>query len=458
MAVAPLFRKWADALRIRVGEIEKSLRALDRSRLYGLAALWAAFAVCLAIRYWYVFFNGPLNHIFSDPNRHWENGEQLFWPNLMGSIDPLVYQVWLKALQWLDHHIGYVYVVDTATGMLSMALPFFYYKALREVLPMTWALAAAVTIGFMPSLFMIYSYFMNETLLLALVACGFWLTLRAMRTQNLPTILAVASVWALAGYTRVVALPLAALCFAALASKLSWRKRAAFAGAIGVCFGVLAIPACWHSNKNLNFCAPFGSGYLSEIYRASSARTMRMTVLGKGYWVFTTPSVNSMPLAPVSDWHSARMGTEQFTVDPARGREDWERTARAYRENGPRLALLEDKIENAVMFFFDPSWPDWNQDYAWGWASYWNRWLWLPLSCAVVMLMMQARPNVRDGLIPFCGLALTLLLLVQVNAVMEGRYRKPAEPLLIAGAFILVHRRSTAGKSTKPNLPSKVPR
>ena len=48
--------------------------------------------------------------------------------------------------------------------------------------------------------------------------------------------------------------------------------------------------------------------------------------------------------------------------------------------------------------------------------------------------------TMRDGLIPFAALALIGLLLVQTNALPEGRYRKPAEPLLIAGAFILVHR------------------
>jgi len=58
------------------------------------------------------------------------------------------------------------------------------------------------------------------------------------------------------------------------------------------------------------------------------------------------------------------------------------------------------------------------------------------------------RPTVRDGLIPVCALALIVLLLVQTNGVMEGRYRKPAEPLLIAGAFILVHRLRTAGTPT----------
>ena len=432
------FRKGVDAL-------ERRLFAIPRSRLYVLGALWTAFAACLVVRVGYVFYNRPTDHLFSDPKRHWMNAKRFFWPDIMGSIDPLAYQAWLRAVQWLDHGTGYV--VLAVTGMLSMALPFFYYKALREILPMTWALAAAVTIGFTPSLFMIYAYFMTETLMLALAACGFWLTLRAMRTQRSAEIVAVALVWALAGYTRLAALPLAALCFAALASKLSWRKRALLAAAIGACFGALAVPACWHSSKNLNYCAPFGSGYFNQIVRASSAATMQMEVRTKGYWVFSSPSMYTMPLWPISDWHSARLGTELITIDPSKGRDDWERALRAYREQGSRIGWLDDRIENAVILFFDPSWPDSDRDYAWGELNYWNRWLWLPLVLAVCVWMAQVRPTVRDGLIPASALALIGLLFVQANALMEGRYRKPAEPLLIAGAFILVYRLRTYARS-----------
>ncbi len=429
--------------------METRVSAPPRAHSYLLGALWVAFAACLIGRFGYVFYNRPIDHLFSDPNRHWLNGKRFFWPELMGSIDPLAYQAWLRSLQWLDHGTGYA--VLAATGMLSMALPFFYFKALREVLPMTWALAATVTIGFMPSLFMIYAYFMTETLLLSLAACGFWLTLRAMRLQSYPALMAVVLVWALAGYTRVVALPLAVLCFAALARDLPWRKRFFLVVAIGVCFGAIAVPACWHSTRNLNFCAPFGLGYFNEIYRASGAKTMRMEVLRRGEWVFSSPSMYTIPLWPISDWHSARDGTELITINPSSGRGDWERTLRAYREHGPRMGWLDDKIENALMLFFDPSWPDSDRNYAWGELNYWSRWLWLPLTFAVGVWMVRVRPTMRDGLMPVCGLALIVLLLLQVNGVMEGRYRKPAEPLLIAGAFILVYRLRMAGSLAEPN-------
>jgi hypothetical protein len=408
------------------------------TRRHVLAILWTAFAACLVTRCWYVFYNGPLDHLFSDPYRHVRNGWLFFSPDFLGSMDPFAYQLWLRALQWFDRGTGYV--ILAATAMLSMALPAFWLKALREVLPVAWALMAAIAIGLMPSLFLIYSYFMTETLLLTLSACGFWLTLRAMRTRDAPTLAGAALVWTVASYTRLVALPLAALCFLAIALSLTWPKRAALAAATCACFGVMAIPACWHSNTNLHFCAPFGLGYFNTIYRASDARTMELIVVGQGEWEFTSPSMISRPLAPFSDWTSARTATRATRIDLKNGREDWEKTLRAYRQHGPSLPWLDDKIENAIMLAFDPSWPDNNLAYAWGWLSFWNRWLWLPLLVAVGVLMAKVRPTVREGLVPFCGLALVALLLVQTNGIMEGRYRKPAEPLLVAGAFVLAHR------------------
>ena len=99
-------RKSLDALREAVRVKDNPLTVVDRSHPYLLGMLWAIFAACLAIRFWYVFYNGPLNHLFSDPGRHWINGMRFFWPHIMGSIDPFMYQFWLRALQWLDHGTG----------------------------------------------------------------------------------------------------------------------------------------------------------------------------------------------------------------------------------------------------------------------------------------------------------------------------------------------------------------
>ena len=410
-----------------------------------LVAALVTFLACLGVRVAYVFYNGPLNHLFSDPNRHWLNGKRFFWPDLMGSIDPLVYQVWMKAVQWPDPGNGYL--VLAATGVLSAALPVFWFFALRELLPLAWALAAAATIGFMPSLLMIYSYFMTETLLLVLVACGFWLTLRAMRTADLPTIVAVALVWALAAYTRVVALPLAGLALAALAYALPWRKRLLLAAAIAVCFGAIALPACWHSSKNLRFCAPFGSGYFNEIYRASGAQTLRMNVQRKGEWFFTpracTPCRSSRFRAgtPPHRYRADRdrSGARSPGLGTGRRGDPGTRTAHGLARRQDRK--LGDVVLRSVVAGFEPG------------IRVGSVQLLEPLAVAardVAGRRADARraSRPRDGLIPASALALIALLLVQTSGVMEGRYRKPVEPLLVAGAFVLLHRaRSDVGRS-----------
>jgi hypothetical protein len=105
-----------------------------------------------------------LHHIFSDPGRHWINGRRFFWPHIMGSIDPFMYQLWLRA-PWFDRGTGYV----------VLAGQIFRWRSALMVQATRVAAAGARRSGFMPSLFMIYSYFTNETLLLTLLACGIWL-------------------------------------------------------------------------------------------------------------------------------------------------------------------------------------------------------------------------------------------------------------------------------------------
>ena len=63
-----------------------------------------------------------------------------------------------------------------------------------------------------------------------------------------------------------------------------------------------------------------------------------------------------LPLAPVSDWHSSRAGTQVIQIDPSNGREDWEAMLCAIQEYG-HYCPPDDKIENAIMLFFDPSCP-----------------------------------------------------------------------------------------------------
>ena len=46
-------------------------------------SLQRLFASLLLLRLLYPFFDSPLDHLFSDPQRHWENGARLLHPSIL---------------------------------------------------------------------------------------------------------------------------------------------------------------------------------------------------------------------------------------------------------------------------------------------------------------------------------------------------------------------------------------
>jgi hypothetical protein len=121
------------------------------------------FELVLVARLLFPFFDSPLTHIWSDPQRHWDNAALFLHPNIMGSSDPYLYQLWLFAVRWISN--DHPPVVQLACGLLCAAMPIGWYGALRELLPKPWALVGALIIALIPESISLYAYFMNETLL-----------------------------------------------------------------------------------------------------------------------------------------------------------------------------------------------------------------------------------------------------------------------------------------------------
>src|ERR1700722_17356051 len=116
-----------------------------------------AFGVVLLRPLLFPFFDSPLLHLFSDPARHWSNGARLFAPDLIGAGDPFLYQLWIYLLRVLSHDDGPTVLLGC--GLLCAAMPYGWYRALRELLPREWALASAVLIGLWPGFLGVYGYF-----------------------------------------------------------------------------------------------------------------------------------------------------------------------------------------------------------------------------------------------------------------------------------------------------------
>lgn len=404
------------------------------------ALRWMALLVSvMAYRFIYIFTNPPTNHLFSDPHRHWDNARNFWTPGLFGSMDPLMYQLFLWFVRTLTQDNSWA--IAACVGVLSAALPWFWFKALKEVVPVKWALAGGALIGLMPSTTLIYSYFMQETLMLTLIGAAVWLSMRALRLGSLGAYAWAVVIWALACYTRIIALPLA-FGFISVMCVVHLRQLPARAAIVALAFGTLALPACMHSYMKLNYCEPFGSAYPHTIYRISQNASFKITIHGVGEWFFGSPAYVNRPFLPFSDWKAPREGVAQMVIDLTKGEADWKRELDAVNASPKPMSPLQDWRENLAFLFFDPSWPDNNMDYRLGALTIHSRWLVLPMTLFVLLMTCKYLHirNWRMLLIPLAALGVMSVLLIQQRFIIEGRYRKVAEPMLMAACVVLAHR------------------
>jgi SAM-dependent methyltransferase len=415
---------------------QPSLQARSENRLR-----WA-FGAVLLWRLLFPFFDSPLLHLFSDPARHWSNGSRLFAPDLIGAGDPFLYQLWIYLLRVVSH--DHASTVMLGCGLLCAAMPYGWYRALRELLPRRQALIGAIIIGVIPAFLGIYAYFMTETLLLTLTGFAFWATFRAARKRTLAAFALASALWAAAMFTRSIALPMALLCLGLL--WITQRQRPAKALAAALIVALFALPAGWHARSTLGFFAPLGNFYLSQIYSASGNRDISIDAGPLGGWGFGTPSFYNPTFYPFSAWTTARQGTASITIDVTRGRASWIAEKKRI-ESLRRFPWWRQYQENLIYLLFGQSWPDNDPNALSGLATVWTRWLWPPLMLVVAWGALRRRYRGWQWLLPLCALGMLLSLAVQRDGIIEGRYRKPIDPLLVAAAIVLYYR-------TRPGQPS----
>jgi SAM-dependent methyltransferase len=385
------------------------------------------------------FFDSPLLHLFSDPARHWSNGWRFFFPDLIGAGDPFLYQLWIYLLRVASQ--GDQPTIVLGCGLLCAAMPYGWYRALRELLPRTQALTGGLIIGVIPAFVGIYAYFMTETLLLTLTGFAFWASFRAARKQTLAAFALASALWVCAMFTRSIALPMAVLCLGTL--WITQRQRFAKTMIAVAAFAVLALPAGLHTRSTLGFFAPLGNLYLSEIYSASGKHDVSIDAGALGGWGFGSPSFYNPTFYPFSAWTTDRQGTAEMAIDVARGRASWiEEKKRLQRER--TFSWRRQYEENLIYLLFGQSWPDNDPNALTGLATVWTRWLWPPLMLVVAYGVVRRRFRGVEWLLPACALGVLLSLAVQRDGIIEGRYRKPIEPVLAAAAIVLYYRTRTA--------------
>jgi 4-amino-4-deoxy-L-arabinose transferase-like glycosyltransferase len=397
---------------------------------------WTLFLCALAFRFSVPFFDNPLDNLFSDPARHWQNGTMILNPGFLDGLDPKLYQLYIFVLRALGGE-NRIFMAASA-GLLSVAMAIGWAGVCHEVFSRSMAWLMAIIIAISPSFAAIYSLFMNETLLLTLLGLALWCSLIAVRTQRYGLALLAASLWILACYTRIIALPLAAAVLWYLLLHLP-QKRWIIAGFTLVFFSLCAIPAVWHSYHGSGLYTPFGGlARLNYGYYLGNGQEVRIHT-NRGEWFFGSPSFHAEFGMPFFDYNSCRSPDTptELTVNTENGAADWDREIQKLKENRTPEQLWCAIQDNLMFLAFAHSWPDSTEriDYKWLYLlNFHERWLWLPLMILTVIATPFMRLQRPQMLVYCCGLGLLLLLIFQQSAILEGRYRKPLEIFLLLNA------------------------
>jgi len=278
---------------------------------------------------------------------------------------------------------------------------------------------------------------MTETLFLPTLGLSLWMTMRAKRRQTLESFMTMVACWTFCGLTRGIGIPLAGV--AALWVWL-WhpQKLRLTLWSVLLIAAVLA-PFSFRNYHYVKLWEPQGNGWLNKIYAESGAREIQIHLSRDGAgWLygFGSPSIDSRPFTPFSDWTSKRAGLVEVYVDFNNGQKDWKNAYEKTAKHGVERWRLH--LENIVFLFFGNSWPDNNPAYSVEWLANLSRWIWAPALLLVLALALRyAREVWSRPLLPLViatGLFFQGWLLLVPN---EGRYRKPFEGLLIAQTLVI---------------------
>ncbi len=194
----------------------------------------------------------PMESLTSDPGRHWGFGTRPLDTQPFAAIDPIGYHVYLGVIAKFTVHSPIL--VAYWTALLSLITPWLWYRFLRELFPdRTWALTGWVILAALPSWSIIYSFFMQETLMLPLLGAALWATWRCRRKRTTASFVVATGVWLLAGLTRGICIPLAAVAMTWVWFEQGRKLEKAVIGLallVGV-LGPLAGPQLVHCPRHL---------------------------------------------------------------------------------------------------------------------------------------------------------------------------------------------------------------
>lgn len=384
--------------------------------------------------------HSPTDFVFSDPERHWDVATHPLEKNPMAGIDPPAYELLLEVIARIT--LGDRMALAVYAALLSLVTPFVWYLFARTVLQRKlWALWFWAALTWLPSWVCIFSYFMNETLLLPLLGMSLWLTTRPAEDTGGQWVGLNLS-WISTCLTRIIALPLAvvALIFA-LRNTQHRLRRAILTIAI---WGCVLTPFAYRSYQILNVVAPFGLFYPNHIYWESGQRDLYLHFAkpsdGTAYnYYFADPQIFDEPLRPFSDYKIRPSGSVHVFVNLDRGAADWRAADAQQAPDFPKRLHLYG--ENALVFLLGDSWPDNNRSFTWQDVGYHFHWTWAVIVLGSVLgALAYTYRRRRLELLPILAVVSFVVPLLSNAGVMQGRYRKPLEGIFILTLFWLAEK------------------
>ena len=308
-------------------------------------------------RVWLVVAYNPMDWLYSDPARHWYAGIHPLDTAPMAAIDPVLYGTYLTALAKFT--VGSPILVAYWTALLSLSCPWLWYRFLRELLPSRdYALAGWVIFSALPSWSVIYCYLMQETLMLPLLGAALWATWRCKRKRDLASFLLATGAWMLAGLTRGICIPMAAVAMTYLWI-LQGDKLRKSVFAVALLMSVLG-PLAGRSWYLARVISPHGMGNMASLYYRAGTVYMSFYFSRSGgteTWNYTFRSPAHYPFEPFSYWTGVRPGHVYFSIDLDHGMRDWD----AERRNLPEWTVQRYQwvmSYNLIHLFIDHSWPE----------------------------------------------------------------------------------------------------
>ncbi len=424
--------------------------------VYALLYLTILFGIFLRISY--ISDYNPIDHIWSDPQRHWEQGSEPLRNNPMTLTDPILYQLYISIIAKLTFKDPLL--VAFYTILLSLFTPWIWYRYLRELFDnKLLATAGWAVFSILPSWIAIFAYFMQETLLLPLLGLALWASWRCKRKQTTGTFVLMVFLWILTGLTRGIAIPLAAVICTWLWFAQSQKFTKAGLSLLLLVF--IMGPLTYRAYQQMYIFAPHGDSHLVGLYARSGKKEIHIHYKrGESGWsyAYRSPSTGTRPFAPFSNWQSSRQGIVRANIDVTKGTEDWKNV---FEQNPLTFSkYLWLAKENMIFLFFGSSWPDNNMARTLEANNVHLRWIWAPLLVILVFSIFLLRKKMQNQwLLPSVLLAWILVQGLVPLAVNEGRYRKPGEGLMIAQAFALlaITRRRKQHEKKLVNYPVVIP-